>query len=182
MGAALQEITGRVRQIGRGRTPPLRIGWRCGAKGVRIATSLRSSQWQGLVVRCAASGGVWAPRPTEAGQGVRCMSAGRRGNRRSAAGGGRSEPVSRKCPDWRPRQWAGIGWHDGGQSPPPTRDRKCGARGVRIATPVCGLVRNDIFGGQGNMRGAASRGRRHFVRRLGRFVFNLYTNSVFCLL
>ena len=44
MGAALQEITGRVRQIGRGRTPPLRIGWRCGAKGVRIATSLRSSQ------------------------------------------------------------------------------------------------------------------------------------------
>ena len=38
MGAALQEITGRVRQIGRGRTPPLRIGWRCGAKGVRIAT------------------------------------------------------------------------------------------------------------------------------------------------
>ncbi len=45
---------------------------------------------------------------------------GRRGNRRSAAGGGRSEPVSRKCPDWRPRQWTGIGWHDGGQSPPPT--------------------------------------------------------------
>ena len=38
-----------------------------------------------------------------------------RGNRRGAAGGGRSEAVSRKCPDWRPRQWAGIGWHDGGQ-------------------------------------------------------------------
>ena len=48
------------------------------------------------------------------------MQAGRRGNRRSAAGGGRSEPVSRKCPDWRPRQWTGIGWHDGGQSPTPT--------------------------------------------------------------
>ena len=51
---------------------------------------------------------------------VRRVSAGRRGNRRSAAGGGRSEPVSRKCPDWRPRQWSGIGWHDGGQSPTPT--------------------------------------------------------------
>ena len=49
----------------------------------------------------------------------RAVQTGRRGNRRSAAGGGRSEPVSRKCPDWRPRQWAGIGWHDGGQSPPP---------------------------------------------------------------
>ena len=38
---------------------------------------------------------------------------GRRGNRRRAAGGGRSEAISRKCPDWRPRQWPGIGWHDG---------------------------------------------------------------------
>ena len=49
---------------------------------------------------------------------VRRVTAGRRGNRRSAAGGGRSEPVSRTCPDWRPRQWTGIGWHDGGQPPP----------------------------------------------------------------
>ena len=53
MGAALQEITGRVRQIGRGRTPPLRIGWGCGAKGVRIATSVtqgigsRGRVWRG---------------------------------------------------------------------------------------------------------------------------------------
>ena len=62
-------------------------------------------------------GGVRAPRPTESEGAVQ---AGRRGNRRSAAGGGRSEPVSRKCPDWRPRQWTGIGWHDGGQSPTPT--------------------------------------------------------------
>ena len=69
-------------------------------------------------------GGVWAPRPTEAGRGG-AMRAGRRGNRRSAAGGGRSEPVSRKCPDWRPRQWTGIGWHDGGQSPPPTKTAMC---------------------------------------------------------
>ncbi len=106
---------------------------------------------------------VRAPRPTEAGRGG-AMRAGRRGNRRSAAGGGRSEPISRKCPDWRPRQWTGIGWHDGGQSPTPTHSGmifiKCHCEersdvairapymvpcgeGVRIATPVCALVRND---------------------------------------
>ena len=55
------------------------------------------------------------------GEGL-CPSRGR-GNRRSAAGGGCSEPVSRKCPDWRTRQWPGIGWHDGGQeNPAPTDD------------------------------------------------------------
>ena len=68
-------------------------------------------------VPCVVGGGVRASRPTESEGAVQ---AGRRGNRRSAAGGGRSEPVSRKCPDWRPRQWTGIGWHDGGQSPTPT--------------------------------------------------------------
>ena len=53
------------------------------------------------------------------GEGL-CPSRGR-GNRRSAAGGRRSEAVSRKCPDWRPQQWPGIGWHDGGQeNPAPT--------------------------------------------------------------
>ena len=53
------------------------------------------------------------------GEGL-CPSRGR-GNRRSAAGGRRSEAVSRKCPDWRTRQWPGIGWHDGGQeNPAPT--------------------------------------------------------------
>ena len=50
------------------------------------------------------------------GEGL-CPSRGR-GNRRSAAGGRRSEAVSRKCPDWRPQQWPGIGWHDGGQENP----------------------------------------------------------------
>ena len=40
---------------------------------------------------------------------------GGRGSRRSAASGGCSEAISRKCPDWRPQQWPGIGWHDGGQ-------------------------------------------------------------------
>ena len=50
----------------------------------------------------------------------RCGKTGRRGNRRSAASGGRSELISRKCPDWRPQQWPGIGWHDGGQPPIPT--------------------------------------------------------------
>ena len=54
------------------------------------------------------------------GEGL-CPSRGR-GNRRSAAGGRRSEAVSRKCPDWRPQQWPGIGWHDGGQeNPAPTK-------------------------------------------------------------
>ena len=38
----------------------------------------------------------------------------KRGNRRSAACGRISEAISRKCPDWRARQWPGIGWHDGG--------------------------------------------------------------------
>ena len=51
----------------------------------------------------------------------KCCESGRRGNRRSAASGGRSELISRKCPDWRPRQWPGIGWHDGGQPPAPTK-------------------------------------------------------------
>ena len=118
-------------------------------------------------------GEVRAPRPTEAGRGG-AMRAGRRGNRRSAAGGGRSEPISRKCPDWRPRQWTGIGWHDGGQSPPPTHSGMifikmslrgaqrrgnpfplCGAvrGGVRIATPACAPVRNDTgFWGCGACR------------------------------
>ena len=50
-----------------------------------------------------------------------CGKTGRRGNRRSAASGRRSEAVSRKCPDWRTRQWPGIGWHDGGQPPAPTK-------------------------------------------------------------
>ena len=31
-----------------------------------------------------------------------------------AAGG--AAAISRKCPDWRPRQWPGIGWHNGGQA------------------------------------------------------------------
>ena len=58
------------------------------------------------------------PAPTEGYK--ECGKTGRRGNRRSAASGGRSELISRKCPDWRPQQWPGIGWHDGGQPPPPT--------------------------------------------------------------
>ncbi len=59
--------------------------------------------------------------PCHASVGATLAVAHGRGNRRSAAGGGRSEAISRKCPDWRPRQWPGIGWHDGGQeSPAPT--------------------------------------------------------------
>ena len=51
---------------------------------------------------------------------------GRRGNRRSAASGRGSEPVSRKCPDWRPQQWPSVGWRDGGQPPAPTVGYKNG--------------------------------------------------------
>ena len=54
-------------------------------------------------------------------------------NRRSAAGGRCSEPVSRKCPDWRVRQWPGIGWHDGGQeSPSPTHHKSAGPPGPAL--------------------------------------------------
>ena len=91
------------------------------------------------VTRSAMGGPMWASAPTKMLQVVwcksgrrdykRCGKTGRRGNRRSAASGGRSEPISRKCPDWRPQQWPGIGWHDGGQPPAPTGGLKevCGA-------------------------------------------------------
>ena len=61
------------------------------------------------------------------GEGL-CPSRGR-GNRRSAAGGRRSEAVSRKCPDWRPQQWPGIGWDDGGQENPAPTERLQEVRG-----------------------------------------------------
>ena len=111
--------------------------------GVRIATaSVRTGLAMTWVFHGGAvCGGAHGPRPTRAfariagGQGrpplrccvtKKCVGEGLcpsrgRGNRRSAAGGGCSEPVSRKCPDWRTRQWPGIGWHDGGQeNPAPT--------------------------------------------------------------
>ena len=116
--------------------------------GVRIATgALRPRNDTSQEVR--GSGGAHGPRPTRAfariagGQGrppLRCCvtkkSVGEglcpshgRGNRRSAASGGCSEPVSRKRPDWRARQWPGIGWHDGGQeNPAPTK----ALQGVRL--------------------------------------------------
>ena len=90
---------------------------------------------------------MWASTPTKMLQVVwcksgrqgykRCGKTGRRGNRRSAASGGRSELISRKCPDWRPQQWPGIGWHDGGQPPAPTE----GVPGVRSRkkSPVTAL-------------------------------------------
>ena len=70
------------------------------------------------------------------GEGL-CPSRGR-GNRRSAAGGGCSEPVSRKCPDWRTRQWPGIGWHDGGKRIPPLRKRnkRCNGRATARVAPT----------------------------------------------
>ena len=60
-----------------------------------------------------------------------------RGNRRSAASGGGSEPVSRKCPDWRVRQCPSVGWHDGGQeSPAPTHHQEPTAPGGQGRPPL----------------------------------------------
>ena len=112
-----------------------------GLQGVPCGRADRGVRPYGWGIDGAVCGGAHGPRPTRAfarivgGQGrppLRCCvtkkSVGEglcpsrgRGNRRSAAGGGCSEPVSRKCPDWRTRQWPGIGWHDGGQeNPAPT--------------------------------------------------------------
>ena len=107
------------RQNGRGRTPPLRIFERF------------------------YNGRTGASAPTD---NKKCCESGRRGNRRSAASGGRSELISRKCPDWRPQQWPGIGWHDGGQPPPPTDGYMgYGTAGDRKGRP-CGCVTRGAVG------------------------------------
>ena len=60
-----------------------------------------------------------------------------RGNRRSAASGGGSKPVSRKCPDWRVRQCPSVGRHNGGQeSPAPTRHQEPTAPGGQGRPPL----------------------------------------------
>ena len=46
----------------------------------------------------------WCGNPRPRPQSLLCV----RGNRRSAASGRRSEAISRKCPDWRARRWAGC--------------------------------------------------------------------------
>ncbi len=83
----------------------------------------------GGVTRSAVNGPSGTPAPTEGYK--RRGRTGRRGNRRSAASGGRSELISRKCPDWRVRQWPSVGWHDGGQPPPPTGGLQVGRRSGR---------------------------------------------------
>ena len=76
------------------------------------------------------------------GEGL-CPSRGR-GNRRSAASGGCSEPVSRKRPDWRTRQRPSVGWHDGGQEDPARVTRSAVQRGIpqtrrcRVSFPYAG--------------------------------------------
>ena len=99
-------------------TEGLPIGFRRGRCPHRPASVTRGA----VQVRAGRPGGrplrkriLWC-----VGEGL-CPSRGR-GNRRSAASGGCSEAISRKCPDWRPQQWPGIGWHDGGQeNPAPTK-------------------------------------------------------------
>ena len=141
--------TGGMRRQGRGKSGlPVQAGgvWRCGASQRRG----EGTPPYGCITRGA-------------------VQTGRRGNRRSAAGGGRSEPVSRKCPDWRPRQWTGIGWHDGGQSPPPTdawqgnavrckRSTDCHVASLLAMTGLDGAVR-DGRRGEGSESSAAGGGR-----------------------
>ena len=89
-------------------------------------------------VRLLSGGGLRAARPTNVPQVMR-PGAGRRGNRRSAASGGRSKAISRKCPDWQARQRLSVGWHNGGQPPAPTegynrflQPGRCGHRPLRM--------------------------------------------------
>ena len=132
-------------------------GGRTLGTGVRIATGAvrprNDRVFTGSTGKCPAGGQGRPPlrccvTKKSVGEGL-CPSRGR-GNRRSAAGGGCSEPVSRKCPDWRTRQWPGIGWHDGGQeNPAPTEalqevqwagDRK--GRPYESVYKECDAVRN----------------------------------------
>ena len=99
-------------------------------------------------------GGVGAPRPTkENGKlGKRVVGDadpyapyetsigwGNVGGELSAASGRSSELISRKCPDWRPQQWPGIGWHDGGQPPTPTEgvQEVRGERNLPVTASPC---------------------------------------------
>ena len=111
-----------------------------------------------VFTRGAVCGGTHGSRPTAehfVGQGPCALPGVRRktgrGNRRSAASGGCSEAISRKCPDWRPRQWPGIGWYNGGQeNPAPTE----GLQGMRCGeeSPSHGFAVPAPFrqGGQGD--------------------------------
>ena len=111
-----------------------------------------------VMVRWLTGGGLRAARPTEAYFAVRRGGAlplpratarvaptegskqyrGRAdvGSESSTAGGGCSEAISRKCPDWRPKQWPEIGWHDGGQeNPAPTEAYFAVRRGGALPLP-----------------------------------------------
>ena len=109
------------------------------------------------------------------GEGL-CPSHGR-GNRRSAAGGRGSEPVSRKCPDWRPQQWPGIGWHDGGQeNPAPTNTIQGVQRATARVAPTgwCALYAADVKTGR-HRRGCLPGGRLILYASIPRLVRYFFT-------
>ena len=89
-------------------------------------------------------GGVRAPRPTESEGGGAGGSSGKSAKRRrwreKQAGFEEVPRLAATTVDGNrlARRWAIA-------DPYGCMARKCGARGVRIATPACGLVRNDIF-------------------------------------
>ena len=117
--------------------------WRDSVRGSRCAHRLAMTPFQ--EVRWVS---LWC-----VGEGL-CPSRGR-GNRRSAAGGRRSEAVSRKCPDWRTRQWPSVGWHDGGQENPAPTEAIVGADDPVRPVPV-----TQHFVGQGPRALPLRRGKR----------------------
>ena len=72
------------------------------------------------------------------------------GKRQSAAGGGGSEPVSRRSPDWRLRQQTRIAWHDGGNRQSlRVHCCGCGAYGTMRASLPTEIYNSPCRGGQG---------------------------------
>ncbi len=162
-GAASAPTKGLPIGFRRGRCPhrPASVTRGPRGRGVRIATaSVRTGfamTWFFMGCGARPGGGVGAPRPTKENGKLGKRVVGDAdpyapyetsigwdnvGGELSAASGRSSELISRKCPDWRPQQWPGIGWHDGGQPPAPTGGLQevCGA-GDREGRPYGGGAR-----------------------------------------
>ena len=144
MGAALREITG-GRRIGRGRTPPLRMDRGCGMYWRRG----EGTPPYGGGTRSAVGTGRRGRRPLRV-HNKWCVGCRRQGEGTPPYGGGTRSTV-------------GAGRR--GRRPLRKRCGECGAWGVRIATPACALVRNDIlFWGSAGQAGAA--GRKIFLKKI----------------
>ena len=88
-------------------------------------------------VRRISGGGVWSPRPTGAGHGVQCMRDVEDAVPHAGQDGFLKNVIPRSTATW--------------ESVFPVWQR-CSVGVLRIATPACGLVRNDIFGKRGGGR------------------------------